>query len=48
MEINFDFLFGLVTKYTAEEMGIVDFFTAYEEQFRYEENTVSLFLVSDI
>jgi hypothetical protein len=33
-EINFDFLFGLVTKYTIEEKGILDFFADYEEKFR--------------
>jgi hypothetical protein len=33
-EINFDFLFGLVTKYTIEEKGILDFFADYEIKFR--------------
>ncbi len=33
-EINFDFLFDLVTKYTIEEKGILGFFADYEEKFR--------------
>ncbi len=33
-EINFDFLFDLVTKYTIEEKGILGFFADYEKKFR--------------
>jgi hypothetical protein len=35
IEMTFDELFGMVKKYTIEETGILEFFAANQEQFRY-------------